>query len=450
MLSTAASNALLKTLEEPPAHVVFVLATTDPQKVLPTIRSRTQHFEFHAAARPTSSPSTSRVHHRATPGSRPTPRPSTSSSAEAGAARPATPSRCSTRSPPSVAAPSKVDPAVDDRRARWRARDARAPRWSPWPRGGRRPRPPPAGRGVASPMLRVVFLALLAPELESTPDDERRSESRRRRLGPPAYVRAMEVSAARASTSCGRPRRTRRPRGRARPAVPPEADVAAGALLERIERLGARPGSATPHRQGRPPATRGRPRGEVRRLPGPRRAPRRRPAPPPRRSGNRPSQRQAKRPRRRRPADRDDAHDGVGRRCSTALAGRAARFTAAAGSSAPTPTSGVRRNADPPPVLRGGPPRGARTRWRPHFGRPRAADARLPTGSAPTPADTGARPTHESKTCAATDAGDVSATLETLGPADASPAARLTQAFPGARRGRRMTDRTHRTCRRRT
>jgi DNA polymerase-3 subunit gamma/tau len=47
MLSAAASNALLKTLEEPPGHVVFVLATTDPQKVLPTIRSRTQHFEVH-------------------------------------------------------------------------------------------------------------------------------------------------------------------------------------------------------------------------------------------------------------------------------------------------------------------------------------------------------------------------------------------------------------------
>lgn len=46
MLSTPASNTLLKTLEEPPSHVVFVLATTDPQKVLPTIRSRTQHFEF--------------------------------------------------------------------------------------------------------------------------------------------------------------------------------------------------------------------------------------------------------------------------------------------------------------------------------------------------------------------------------------------------------------------
>ena len=50
MLSAAASNALLKTLEEPPAHVVFVLATTDPQKVLPTIRSRTQHYEFRLLA----------------------------------------------------------------------------------------------------------------------------------------------------------------------------------------------------------------------------------------------------------------------------------------------------------------------------------------------------------------------------------------------------------------
>ena len=47
MLSAGASNALLKSLEEPPSHVVFILCTTDPQKVLPTIRSRTQHFEFH-------------------------------------------------------------------------------------------------------------------------------------------------------------------------------------------------------------------------------------------------------------------------------------------------------------------------------------------------------------------------------------------------------------------
>jgi DNA polymerase III subunit gamma/tau len=47
MLSPGASNALLKSLEEPPSHVVFILCTTDPQRVLPTIRSRTQHFEFH-------------------------------------------------------------------------------------------------------------------------------------------------------------------------------------------------------------------------------------------------------------------------------------------------------------------------------------------------------------------------------------------------------------------
>ncbi len=46
MLSSAAFNALLKTLEEPPLHVVFVLATTDPQRVLPTIISRCQRFDF--------------------------------------------------------------------------------------------------------------------------------------------------------------------------------------------------------------------------------------------------------------------------------------------------------------------------------------------------------------------------------------------------------------------
>ncbi|HEX3539399.1 MAG TPA: DNA polymerase III subunit gamma/tau [Acidimicrobiales bacterium] len=49
-LTPDAASALLKTLEEPPAHVVFVLATTDPQKVLPTIRSRTIPFEFHLLA----------------------------------------------------------------------------------------------------------------------------------------------------------------------------------------------------------------------------------------------------------------------------------------------------------------------------------------------------------------------------------------------------------------
>src|SRR4051812_15351949 len=47
MLSSAAFNALLKTLEEPPPHVKFIFATTEPQKVLPTIVSRCQRFDLH-------------------------------------------------------------------------------------------------------------------------------------------------------------------------------------------------------------------------------------------------------------------------------------------------------------------------------------------------------------------------------------------------------------------
>lgn len=46
MLSTGAFNALLKTLEEPPAHVIFILATTEPHKVIPTVISRCQRFDF--------------------------------------------------------------------------------------------------------------------------------------------------------------------------------------------------------------------------------------------------------------------------------------------------------------------------------------------------------------------------------------------------------------------
>ncbi len=49
MITTDAFNALLKTLEEPPEHVVFILATTDPQKILPTILSRCQRYDFHRA-----------------------------------------------------------------------------------------------------------------------------------------------------------------------------------------------------------------------------------------------------------------------------------------------------------------------------------------------------------------------------------------------------------------
>ena len=50
MLSRAAANALLKTLEEPPEHAHFVLATTEPYKLLDTVRSRTQRFDFHSVS----------------------------------------------------------------------------------------------------------------------------------------------------------------------------------------------------------------------------------------------------------------------------------------------------------------------------------------------------------------------------------------------------------------
>ena len=47
MLSTSAFNAFLKTLEEPPPHAIFILATTEKQKIIPTILSRCQIFDFH-------------------------------------------------------------------------------------------------------------------------------------------------------------------------------------------------------------------------------------------------------------------------------------------------------------------------------------------------------------------------------------------------------------------
>jgi len=53
MLSKASFNALLKTLEEPPPHVIFILATTEPDKILPTVRSRCQKYAFGALDLPT-------------------------------------------------------------------------------------------------------------------------------------------------------------------------------------------------------------------------------------------------------------------------------------------------------------------------------------------------------------------------------------------------------------
>lgn len=65
MLSKSANNALLKTLEEPPAHVVFILATTEPQALPATILSRCQRFDFRRLSVHNLAANTRRVLHSA-------------------------------------------------------------------------------------------------------------------------------------------------------------------------------------------------------------------------------------------------------------------------------------------------------------------------------------------------------------------------------------------------
>ena len=162
MLSTAAANALLKTLEEPPSHVVFVLATTDPQKVPPTIRSRTQHLEFRLLGAETLHDLLESVNDEAGLDARRA-RRSRRPCAAAGA-RPVTPSRPWTRwwrrAPPTPPDPSS---SPGDRRPGRRRRQPTC--WSRsarcWPGAGAPSSWPPSSIDD----LRQVFLAALAPEL---------------------------------------------------------------------------------------------------------------------------------------------------------------------------------------------------------------------------------------------------------------------------------------------
>ena len=180
MLSRAAEAALLKTLEEPPPHVVFVLATTDPQKVSPTIRSRTQHLRVPPAAGGRARGARAlggrgrRARRSATTPSRPC--------STWAAARPATRSPRSTRW---------------SRPAAWRRSSCRSTSWSralieadpgralaalaAAVQGGRDP------RALAEELiahLRDGFLALVAPELVQLPDRRQRG-----RAGPGAAPR---------------------------------------------------------------------------------------------------------------------------------------------------------------------------------------------------------------------------------------------------------------------
>jgi DNA polymerase-3 subunit gamma/tau len=233
MLSTAASNALLKTLEEPPGHVVFVLATTDAQKVLPTIRSRTQHFEFRLLGPEVLAGLLRRVRD------------------EAGL----------------DLADDAVDGAV--RKGRGSARDALSA-LDQVAAGGtfgdeivvlgeivdalaeRDPsgalvgvakacdagHDPQRLAGELADYLRQGFLAILSPELVSVAGDERSHvEDRARRMGLPAVVRAMEALG-RAIVDM---RDTPDPRVHLEATLirlaHPDADDSTAALLERIERL---------------------------------------------------------------------------------------------------------------------------------------------------------------------------------------------------------------------
>jgi DNA polymerase-3 subunit gamma/tau len=233
MLSTAASNALLKTLEEPPGHVVFVLATTDPQKVLPTIRSRTQHFEFRLIGADTLGDLLRDIN------------------ADAGLGVPveaidmvATRGHGSARDALSVldqvAAAGHVEDeasVVDDMvealcdrdvgRALAAVADGAA--------AGRDP------RRLAEELLahlRNSFLALMARSALALPDDAAdRAEQQGRRLGPAALVRAMEA----VGDALMQMREALDPRVSLEVALVrvarPEVDVSLAGLVERIERL---------------------------------------------------------------------------------------------------------------------------------------------------------------------------------------------------------------------
>ena len=242
MLTADASNTLLKTLEEPPAHVVFVLATTEPEKVLPTIRSRTQHFEFRllsaglleehlgwVAADAGLEVDSDTIEHAVRRG--------------AGSARDALSALDQV-----VAAGMAVDDgaAIDEliealcERDTGRALRAIAAAAA----AGREPR---LLAEALLAQLRESFLAIMAPELVSLPDRAaERVADQGRRLGPPAVVRALdglgevlvamrEAPDTRVCLEAALVRLTR-----------PELDTSPAALLERLERLerAARAGGA--------------------------------------------------------------------------------------------------------------------------------------------------------------------------------------------------------------
>ena len=233
MLSTAASNALLKTLEEPPAHVVFVLATTDPQKVLPTVRSRAQHYEFRLLPADVLSSLLADVNTAAGLG---VPDEAVDLVVRRGKGS----ARDALSALDQVAAAGEMDeePVVAEElvdalceRDAGRALVAVAEGCG----AGREPR-----RLTVDLLdhLRSAFLALMSPGLAGLPDAAlERVESQARRLGPAGLVRAMEAL----GQALIDMREALDPRVCLETAVVrvarPDVDASPAALLERVERL---------------------------------------------------------------------------------------------------------------------------------------------------------------------------------------------------------------------
>ena len=255
MLSTSASNALLKTLEEPPAHVVFVLATTDPQKVLPTIRSRTQHFEFRLLGGDVLSTLLADVNEKAGLGVAP-------EAIDLVVRRGKGSARDALSVLDQVAAAGDVDdeaPITDDTVEALCERDAGRAlvAVAAASASGRDP------RRLATDLvdhLRNVFLLTMAPNLVAVPDEARdRLAEQAHRLGPAALVRAIELlGLAQVDMRDALDPRIILEATLVRLARP-DADTSPAALVERLERLERAAAHPPPPPTGGPPPPADRP-----------------------------------------------------------------------------------------------------------------------------------------------------------------------------------------------
>ena len=254
MLSREASAALLKTLEEPPPHVVFVLATTDPQKVLPTIRSRTQHYEFRLFSPEVLAELVNDINADAKLGV-------DTAAIERVVRRARGSARDALSVLEQVAASGEVG---DDDTLTLEIIEALCERdagsaLAAVAQGCAAGHDP---RGMATELLerlRDAFLSLMAPELVATSDAVRAADQGKR-LGPAGLVRAMDA----VGQAVADMREALEPRVSLEVALVrvarPEVDVTPAALVERIERLERQLASAqaapaaAPARAPAPPA----------------------------------------------------------------------------------------------------------------------------------------------------------------------------------------------------